>query len=139
MPPEFTRSPTILVTEDDELIRDMASAILRGAGYRTILAENGDFALRLLSDTMPIEVLFTDIVMPGELDGFRLAEMAKRVRPALKILYTSGFSALQRHSHLALHGSLMPKPYGAGQLLGEVKSLLAGRRMGGEARSPRLS
>lgn len=123
MPP---RDGFILIAEDDEILRDIASEILKLAGYRTICASNGDIAMVLLSEDLPIHTLFTDIVMPGTLDGFGVAEKAIAMRPGLKVLYTSGFNERLKGKTADLLGPFLPKPYHPEQLLAQIELLLDG-------------
>ncbi len=83
---------TILVTEDEKDIRDIAVLILENYGYNTIQAANGDEALETIKDnSIHIDMLFTDIVMPGEINGVQLAARALVLRPDLKVLFTTGY------------------------------------------------
>src|SRR5580692_1478156 len=83
---------TILVVEDEPLIQLITSEALNESGYRVLVAGDADEAIGILSRDASVRLLFTDNVMPGQLDGFGLAEWAKSVRPDLKVLYTSGYS-----------------------------------------------
>jgi len=117
---------TLLVVEDDDDVRDLAVNVLRDAGYRVLPAMNGGIALVMLEQELPIDLMFTDVVMPGDPDGFILAERAKELRPNLKILYATGFSGLSRAEGRArIHGTIMEKPYRPTGLLREVARLLA--------------
>src|SRR5258708_25492745 len=93
----------ILVVEDDDDVREFAVDVLRDNGYRVIEAVNGGGALVLLEQDLPIDLLFTDIVMPGEPDGVALAQRAKGLRPHLPALYTTRFAAAGRLAHPVLH------------------------------------
>jgi CheY-like chemotaxis protein len=118
---------SVLVVEDDDDVRDVAANILEAAGYRVFEAVNADAAYRRLCDhpDLRIDVLFTDIVMPGRLDGISLAEAARRLRPDLKVLYASGFSELVRsHRGAPMWGRLLRKPYRAKELREAVEALL---------------
>jgi CheY-like chemotaxis protein len=115
----------ILVVEDDDDVREFAVDVLRDKGYRVIEAVNGGVALVLLQQDLPIDLLFTDIVMPGEPDGVVLAERAKELRPDLRVLYTTGFAAAGRFDRRVVHGKVLGKPYRPSQLASEVENLLA--------------
>ncbi len=118
---------TILVVEDDHDVREVALAVLEGAGYRVIEAASGDEAYRLLlSDPdMQIDVLFTDVVMPGRLDGIDLAHAARTLRPRLHILYATGFANLVRANRDAdLQGPVLRKPYRPRELRRAIAALL---------------
>jgi CheY-like chemotaxis protein len=118
-------SPLILVVEDDDDVREFAVHVLRDRGYTVIEAVNGGVALVLLEQDLPIDLLFTDIVMPGEPDGVALAERAKELRPNLRVLYTTGFAGASRFRQHAIHGKVLGKPYRSRQLASEVEQLLS--------------
>jgi CheY-like chemotaxis protein len=118
---------TILVVEDDRDVREVALAVLEGAGYRVIEAASGDDAHRLLlaHPEMTIDLLFTDVVMPGRLDGIDLANAARALRPHLQVLYATGFANLVRENRDAdLQGPVLRKPYRPGDLRRAVAALL---------------
>jgi CheY-like chemotaxis protein len=83
---------TILVVEDDPLVRDFVVAQLRDLGYRVIAAVDGPQALAVLDSDASIDLPFTDVVMPGGMSGRQLAERALQRRPGLKTLYSSGYT-----------------------------------------------
>lgn len=83
---------TILVVEDEELLRFVISDELRDAGFEVIEASDGQEAMAVLANGAAIDLLFTDIRMPGELSGWDVAEEARNVRPDMAVIYASGFS-----------------------------------------------
>ncbi len=85
-------SETILVVEDEDMVRSHVENELKELGYRVIVTRDGPAALEILRRPGPIDLLFTDVVMPGGLFGPQLAEEASRLRPGLKVLFTSGYS-----------------------------------------------
>ncbi|NVN84447.1 MAG: response regulator [Rhodopseudomonas sp.] len=105
-------SETIIVVEDDSLVRDFVVTRLRSLGYQTIAVSDGRAALKLVEDGVPFDLLFTDMIMPGGLNGRQLAEAAARHRP-IKVLYTSGYTenAIVHHGRLDAGVLLLPKPY----------------------------
>lgn len=110
---------TILIVEDDHDVREIASTVLEAAGHRVIEAASGDEAYRLLSARadLSIDVLFTDVVMPGRLDGIDLANAARELRPGLRVLYATGFANLVRTNRDSdLQGPVLRKPYRPGEL-----------------------
>jgi CheY-like chemotaxis protein len=118
---------TILVVEDDRDVRELAIAVLETAGYRVLEAASGDEAHRLLlaHPDLRIDLLFTDIVMPGGLDGIDLANAACALRPGLKVLYATGFANLIReHREDDLHGSVLAKPYRPAELQRAISGLI---------------
>jgi DNA-binding NtrC family response regulator len=116
---------TILVVDDDDDVRALAIAILHDTGYRALPATNGDAALTLLHNGLVVDLLFTDIVMPGDLDWFRLAVAARRIQPDLRILYTTGFSDFpERISCKVIEAPMLKKPYRPAMLASEVMRAL---------------
>jgi PAS domain S-box-containing protein len=91
--PQLQMRPShiILVVEDNEAIRALALQHLKKIGYQTLEAANAGEAMRYIDSGAPIDLLFTDIVMPGGMSGYDLAREARRRRPGLKVLFTSGF------------------------------------------------
>ena len=116
----------ILVVEDDELVREFAVGLLRSLEYPVASAPDGMEAMRIVEEVPTIDLVFTDIVMPG-VDGIVLADMIKQRRPELKILYTTGFRDIARAKSEAgiLHGRILEKPYRPAELEGEIRRLLA--------------
>ena len=111
---------TILVVDDDPLVRDYAETVLADAGYAVLTAADGAAALGLVRGPHGIDLLFTDIVMPG-IDGFEVAQQARDAKPGLKILFTSGYA-----NDLRRADRLLKKPYRPQQLADEVAALLKG-------------
>ena len=118
---------TILVVEDDRDVRELAIAVLEAAGYRVLEAASGEDAHRLLiaHPDLRIDALFTDVVMPGSLDGIDLARLAHALRPDLRVLFATGFASLVRDNReLDLSGPVLRKPYRPGQLRAALSALL---------------
>jgi signal transduction histidine kinase/ActR/RegA family two-component response regulator len=120
---------TILVVEDDALVRDSVQRRIRSLGYKTIDASSGAEALMLMRQGVAFDVLFTDVVMPGGMNGRELAEEAARLRPGLKVLYTSGYSddALVHHGRLESGIQLLVKPYRLHDLAQKLRRVLDGK------------
>jgi PAS domain S-box-containing protein len=114
---------TILVVEDDELVRGFVIAQLESLGYRTIAAANSRAALRYLEIGQPFDLLFTDVVMPGGMTGPQLAAEIARRRPGIRILYTSGYtgSAVAQHWSIEQGVMLLSKPYRKSELSGMLR------------------
>ncbi|WP_426443289.1 response regulator [Bradyrhizobium genosp. P] len=109
---------TILCVEDDARIRDYVAGQLSGLGYTVLVAANADDALAIVGRGAVFDLLFTDIVMPGPMNGRQLAETLMAGRPTLRVLFTSGYSdgALPL-SGRAGHGiPLLRKPYRRAEL-----------------------
>ncbi|MBS7539582.1 PAS domain S-box protein [Ancylobacter lacus] len=126
--PEASRDETILVCEDDAGVRSYSLEVLRELGYRVLEAEDGAAALRLLDRTGRIDLLFTDVVLPGGMTGADLAERARKMRPGLKVLFTTGYArnAIVHHGRLDPGVELITKPFGYADLAARVRDLLDG-------------
>jgi signal transduction histidine kinase/CHASE3 domain sensor protein len=117
---------TILVVEDDSLVRNFVIAQLHSLGYKTIAAADSRAALVHVESGQPFDLLFTDVIMPGGMTGRELAvEVAKR-RPGMKVLYTSGYTdnAIMHHGRLDEGVLLLTKPYRRPQLAQMVRLAL---------------
>src|SRR5690606_35622759 len=90
--PPLGQGERLLVVEDNAGVRGVVMDQLAGLGYRTIEAANAEAALAILKRGRAVDLLFTDIVMPGRMNGIELAEAARALRPKLKVLLTSGFA-----------------------------------------------
>jgi PAS domain S-box-containing protein len=118
----------ILVVEDNEELRNVAVHQLQDLGYRTIPASDAAWALKMIEGGTPIDLLFTDVVMPGGMDGTALADAARRLRPDLKVLFTSGFTAAAASAAMAdeFGFNLLSKPYRKEELGRRVRAALDG-------------
>jgi CheY-like chemotaxis protein len=123
-----TNEATILVVEDNADVRSVAARQLTELGYRVIEAGNAASALEVLRRDQTIDLLFTDVVMPGGMTGADLAREAANLRPALKVLFTSGFAEASIHNgaRSAEIRSLLSKPYRKQDLAGRVREVLCG-------------
>src|SRR6185295_6120788 len=83
---------TILVVEDSKTVRDVAAGMLRSLGYNILEAEDGHAALAILRQPVAIDLLFTDLIMPGGINGQELLRRAHELHPGLKAMFTSGYS-----------------------------------------------
>jgi len=103
----------ILIVEDDELVRKYVVSQVRSLGYRTLAAGNAGEALTIISAVGDIDLLFTDVMMPGPINGRQLAIEAMHRRPQLKVLYTSGYAEHSLHQERRLNPDalLLAKPY----------------------------
>ncbi|MDF2447183.1 MAG: putative sensor histidine kinase with a response regulator receiver domain [Moraxellaceae bacterium] len=123
---EYGTDHCILVVEDDDGIRRLAIRYLEQAGYRTQQAANGDAALALLQQGVALDLLFTDVIMPGALSGPALARAAHRLLPTLPVLYASGFAEKSQllPEELGENEHFLAKPYRREQLLSKVAHLI---------------
>ncbi len=117
---------TILVVEDDEMVRRYACQQLRSLGYRVIDMDNGAEALAFIEQQDSVDLLFTDVVMPGAMNGRALADAARNRRPGLRVLYTSGYTenAIVHHGRLDPGVLLLAKPYRLVELARAVRAAL---------------
>ena len=124
-PRRAERSEIVLVVEDEPSLRDMAVESLQDLGYRTLSAANAAQALVVLREKIPIDILFSDIVMPGGMDGIELVREAHVLRPGLSVLLTSGYAEAGSTSTIPDEVPLLRKPYLRSQLAAEIGRLLA--------------
>jgi PAS domain S-box-containing protein len=119
---------TILVVEDDDALRSYTVETLAELGYRVLPATNGAVALEILDSGNDIDLLFTDVVMPGGLNGRQLADEAVRRRPGLKVLFTTGYTrnAIMHHGRLDPGVEMVGKPFSSDELIRKVRAILDG-------------
>ena len=127
-------SEMVLVAEDDEAVRDTVVSMLNDLGYRVLKAKDAQSALTIIESGMPIDLLFTDVVMPGPLRSTELANKARERMPHLAVLFTSGYSqdAIATGGRLDPGVELLSKPYSRDELARKVRHVLesAGQRSG---------
>jgi PAS domain S-box-containing protein len=119
---------TVLVVEDDDMVRGIAVDHLAVLGYRTVEARNAVEALERLRSGARVDLLFTDVVMPGGMNGRELAQRARALRPGLKVLFTSGYTenAIVHHGRLDPGVLLLQKPYRRQALAQKLRDALGG-------------
>ena len=117
---------SILLVEDDDGVRAFTTEALRELGYRVADASSGKAALSILDDAPAVDLLLTDVVMPGDCNGRELADEAVRRRPGLRVLYMTGYSrdALSRNGRLNPGVHLLGKPFSLDELAAKVRSRL---------------
>ena len=119
---------TILVVEDDEDVLAVTAESLRELGYQVVTAVNAAQALEILKGDQPIDLLFSDVIIPGGTNGAQLAVTARRVRPALKVLLTSGYTAaaLSLEHGLPDNLNVVGKPYQRDELAKKLRLAIGG-------------
>jgi CheY-like chemotaxis protein len=119
---------TILVVEDDRLVREYVLTQLHSLGYVTLDAANAAEALAIVEANHKFDLLFTDVIMPGAMNGRQLANEMQKSKPALKVLFTSGYTenAIIHHGRLDSDVLLLTKPYRKSDLAGMIRKALAG-------------
>jgi CheY-like chemotaxis protein len=116
----------VLVVEDEWIARIAVAEYLQGCGFRVLEAANADDAINVLNANDEIAVLFTDIEMPGSMDGFGLAGWVRRERPEVKIILTSGVvRPIEAARDLCEEGAFMAKPYSHPDLARRIRMHLA--------------
>ena len=117
---------TILVVEDDQRVQATVVELLSGLGYAVLKASNAEQALAVVESDRHIDLLFTDMVMPGSLRSPEMVRRAVQIRPALKVLYTSGYTqnAIVHGGRLDPGVELLSKPYSRQQLAHKIRQVL---------------
>jgi DNA-binding NtrC family response regulator len=123
MTSELVMSVLVLVVDDDMGVRTTAADMLRDDGFSVLEAEDASSAMALLGENPGIDVLFTDIEMPGD-DGFVLAGMAVRLSSRVRVIYASGRATLDdRRRERAIPGKMLAKPYRMDHLTSAVRDV----------------
>ena len=124
---EEAARPRILVVEDNEDVRELAETMLGAAGYAVVSASSGERALELLDGGKKIDLLFTDVIMPGGMNGLQLAERVRERRPETPILITTGYmEELPSPTGRTQPLDVLSKPYRQEELLSRVRAILPG-------------
>lgn len=122
---EEAARPRILVVEDNEDVRELAETMLGAAGYAVVSASSGERALELLDGDKKIDLLFTDVIMPGGMNGLQLAERVRERRPETPILITTGYmEELPSPTGRTQPLDVLSKPYRQEELLSRVRAIL---------------
>lgn len=123
----ITSAPAVLVVDDEVLVRMVIADYLRDCGYRVVEADSGDEAMEILTTVdFAIDAVFSDVQMPGEIDGFALALWLRRERPEIRVMLTSGVArACDAARALCEDGPLLEKPYHTADVERRLRTLLA--------------
>lgn len=123
---------TLLIVDDEIDLANIARESLQALGYKVLTASNGTEALELMNEGSSIDLLFSDVVMPGGINGFELAEIAITLLPNLKILLTSGYTerAVAHNGQARFKTNLLDKPYTQYELAQRVRNLLDDQVLG---------
>ncbi|WP_205049073.1 PAS domain-containing sensor histidine kinase [Paracoccus sp. SY] len=132
---------TVLVVEDDDEVRDTTVALLTDLGYRTLRARDAASALTVVESGAPIDLLFTDVVMPGPLRSTELARKAKERLPGVAVLFTSGYTenSIVHAGRLDPGVELLPKPYSREMLARKVRHVLANQQQANAVAARKVS
>ena len=117
-----TERPVVLVIEDEFLIRMYAAEMIEAAGYDVIEAINADHAIAILESRRDIRVVFTDVQLPGSMDGLKLAQAARNRWPPVHIIATSAYHATL-NDELPTGSVFLPKPYTERKIIGTLHAL----------------
>jgi CheY-like chemotaxis protein len=117
--------PVVLVVEDDPIIRMVATHFVADAGYEALEARSADEAIRILEARSDVHLVFTDVEMPGTIDGLKLAHYIRDRWPPIRLIVVSG-KTLVTESRLPLGARFFPKPYDESALVVAMIDLLVG-------------
>ncbi len=117
---------TVLVVEDDPRVRRLAVGILEWLGYAVLEADDGPSAIELLEDNDDVDIVFSDVVMPGGMSGFDVAAQAREIAPEAKILFVSGYSheEMERVGVVPAEIEMLPKPFTRHELAQKIREVL---------------
>ena len=115
---------TVLIAEDEFIVRLTIAEFLRDAGYNVIEAGNADEALEVFQSGQPVDLLFTDVRMPGSMDGCELAKQVRAKWPATQIILTSGYSEGLLTARSVTEDFVVPKPYRPQAVLTTIRSII---------------
>jgi CheY-like chemotaxis protein len=122
-PGELTGTETVLLVDDNQSLMAITARNMRALGYKVVPAKDAKSALELLAFGAAVDLLFTDIVMPGEMNGPDLAHAAHQLRPGLRILFTTGYAEMSAGDP---DQHLLRKPYGRRGLATALRAVLDG-------------
>jgi CheY-like chemotaxis protein len=116
-------SPIVLVVEDEPMLQELATAVLDDCGFSTLSAANASEAVAILQDRSDIQAVFTDVNMPGTMDGLSLAKLIHRCWPLIGVIVTSGRPV--ELEDLRRWGRFLPKPYAPAALVKALHEVVA--------------
>jgi CheY-like chemotaxis protein len=120
-------SATVLIAEDEVFIRIVIADFLRDAGYQVIEARNADDAIAIFRSGTAIDLLFTDVRMPGSMDGCDLARLVRSEWPTTPVIITSGYSSALIGARAEIGDIVLPKPYRPQHVLRTIESFVGAR------------
>ncbi|WP_051109918.1 response regulator [Massilia niastensis] len=136
--PVMGGTETILVVEDDVVVQATVVDMLNALGYRVLKASDGQAALTILQSGVPVDLLFTDVVMPGPVRSVEVARQAKQMFPQIEVLFTSGYTqnAIVHGGRLDPGVELISKPYRREELARKIRQMFAAHKHGAPAAPP---
>ncbi len=116
----------VLIVEDEANVREMTSRMLRQLGYSVLEAINSETALSILKSDHPIDLLLTDVILPGGMNGPSIAKLALVERPGIKVLFMSGYTedAISRHSRIDVNPRILQKPFTISDIAARLRETL---------------
>ena len=126
--PRAGQGETVLVVDDEATVRMLVTEVLEDLGYTAIEAADGAAGLKVLRSDVRIDLLVTDVGLPGGVNGRQMADAARERRPGLKVLFITGYAenAVLGHDHLDPGMHVLTKPFAMEALAGRIKELIAG-------------
>jgi PAS domain S-box-containing protein len=126
--PRAEQGETVLIVDDEPTVRMLMTEVLEDLGYRAIETSDGPAGLRVLESNERIDLLVTDVGLPGGMNGRQVADAGRALRPDLKVLFITGYAenAVISHGHLAPGMQVMTKPFGLDELAGRIKEIITG-------------
>jgi CheY-like chemotaxis protein len=123
---EMGRGETVLVIDDEPTVRMLIVDILQEAGYSALEAEDGPSGLKILQSSGPIALLITDVGLPGGLNGRQVADAARDIHPAIKVLFITGFAenAAISNGHLEPGMAIVTKPFVMTELANKITEMI---------------
>ncbi len=118
---QAVRQPVVLVVDDEILVRSAIADYLRMAGYTVLEAASADEAIAVLTSREPVNLVFTDIEMPGTIDGLELARVVHRQYPGVKMMLTSGRRSGTEAAELVGGGFFLKKPYRLAEVANRIR------------------
>ena len=130
--PRAGHGETVLVVDDEPTVRMLVSEVLQDAGYTAIEAADGAAGLRVLQSDVRVDLLVTDVGLPGGMNGQQVAKAARQARPGLRVLFITGYAenAVLSHGHLEPATHVMTKPFAMQALVSRVKEIVSGSAPG---------
>jgi CheY-like chemotaxis protein len=125
MQPNACKRPVVLLVEDEFLVRMGTRAAVEMAGFDVLEASDADEAIAILAERNDVSLIFTDVHMPGSMDGLKLTHFVRDRWPPVKIVATSGRVRIS-DSELPEGGRFLPKPYSAGEITATLHELIQG-------------
>ena len=132
--PRAGQGETVLVVDDEPTVRMLVAEVLEDLGYTAIEAADGLAGLRVLRSDARIDLLVTDVGLPGGMNGRQVADAARALRPGLKVLFITGYAeaAVLGHGHLEPGMHVLTKPFAMEALASRIKELIAGDSEAGQ-------